>query len=73
MIRCKLPSPFDNGYSDIIMDPQNFLVQQPSTAKKGFFDKIVSTATTYAAKATDITKNFVDNRKLVLCVYCTSC
>ncbi|KAL4432088.1 hypothetical protein ABPG74_014342 [Tetrahymena malaccensis] len=72
MIRCKLPSPFDGGYADIIIDPQNFVVLPPVQEKKSFFDKLTEGANKVAHQATSITKNFVDNRKPVICVYCTA-
>lgn len=72
MIRCKIPSPFEDGYADILVDPMNFIVMPPSQEKKGFFDKMVSEATNLAQKATVVTKNYVDNRKAVICIYCTA-
>lgn len=45
----------------------------PVVQKKGFFDKVLKEATKLAHKATEVTKNYVDNKKLVLCTFCTAC
>lgn len=38
--------------------------------EKKFFEKVMSKASTYAHKANDLAKNFVDNKRFVLCEYC---